>query len=428
MPFAASGTRRLWMRPRCPVPDALPLPIQPERCRHNSGSGAARPICAASDICARRPHRHHLARCHRLDQSGRLGQPARLVRAASIWPTSSRARTSLRPCLGFLAERTTYRARHRRDESLPAVVGAWPVAFDHSASGCCRLARCMIPSSPAASMRSITPATRTLGFSLVATPSGSRWRREGGAHQSIAQPLIGMAQDGLAAFEPAFRRRACGDPAPSPSTTCRKTATATPPNATGCVTRPAARSICGSPPVRIEQTKRTMTPELRQAIVDGAYWLREPGPNCRGGRRLHRGGRAGGDPGGRADGGGSPRRRPSRRYLGRPAQRRLDRAHCVRGSGSRSCAFAHRAAVRRPCPAIAASCRCWTAIPPRLPGWARSTGHRVRPLGVEHFGQTGSIPELYRHYGIDANAIVAAAQAIAPGRPIRHLSVLRSAH
>jgi pyruvate dehydrogenase E1 component len=51
-------------------------------------------------------------------------------------------------------------------------------------------------------------------------------------------------------------------------------------------------------------------------------------------------------------------------------------------------------------------------------------GHRVRPLGVEHFGQTGSIPELYRHYGIDANAIVAAAQAIVPGRPIRHLRAL----
>jgi pyruvate dehydrogenase E1 component len=51
-------------------------------------------------------------------------------------------------------------------------------------------------------------------------------------------------------------------------------------------------------------------------------------------------------------------------------------------------------------------------------------GHRTRPLGVEHFGQTGSIPELYRHYGIDANAIVAAAQAVAPGRPIRHLRAL----
>ena len=51
-------------------------------------------------------------------------------------------------------------------------------------------------------------------------------------------------------------------------------------------------------------------------------------------------------------------------------------------------------------------------------------GHRTRSLGVEHFGQTGSLADLYRHYGIDANAIVAAAQAIAPGRPIRHLKAL----
>jgi pyruvate dehydrogenase E1 component len=51
-------------------------------------------------------------------------------------------------------------------------------------------------------------------------------------------------------------------------------------------------------------------------------------------------------------------------------------------------------------------------------------GHRTRALGVEHFGQTGSLAELYRHYGIDTNAIVAAAQAIAPGRPIRHLKAL----
>ena len=30
----------------------------------------------------------------------------------------------------------------------------------------------------------------------------------------------------------------------------------------------------------VEQIKRPMTPVLRQSIVDGAYWLREPGPNC----------------------------------------------------------------------------------------------------------------------------------------------------
>ena len=41
-------------------------------------------------------------------------------------------------------------------------------------------------------------------FILVATPSGITLAPEGGAHQSIAEPLIGMAQDGLAGFEPAF--------------------------------------------------------------------------------------------------------------------------------------------------------------------------------------------------------------------------------
>jgi pyruvate dehydrogenase E1 component len=47
-------------------------------------------------------------------------------------------------------------------------------------------------------------------------------------------------------------------------------------------------------------------------------------------------------------------------------------------------------------------------------------GHRVRALGVEHFGQTGTIGDLYAHFGIDANAIIEAAEQIAPGRPARH--------
>ena len=51
-------------------------------------------------------------------------------------------------------------------------------------------------------------------------------------------------------------------------------------------------------------------------------------------------------------------------------------------------------------------------------------GHRTRALGVEHFGQTGTLADLYRHYGIDAQAIIAAAQSIAPGRPIRHLRAM----
>jgi pyruvate dehydrogenase E1 component len=41
-------------------------------------------------------------------------------------------------------------------------------------------------------------------FMLVATPSGLTLGPEGGAHQSITTPLIGMGQPGLTYFEPAF--------------------------------------------------------------------------------------------------------------------------------------------------------------------------------------------------------------------------------
>jgi pyruvate dehydrogenase E1 component len=62
---------------------------------------------------------------------------------------------------------------------------------------------------------------------------------------------------------------------------------------------------------------------------------------------------------------------------------------------------------------------------PATLAWLGSVaGHRTRSLGVEHFGQTGSILDLYRHFGIDAQGIIAAAQMIAPGRPIRHLRAL----
>jgi pyruvate dehydrogenase E1 component len=36
-------------------------------------------------------------------------------------------------------------------------------------------------------------------------------------------------------------------------------------------------------------------------------------------------------------------------------------------------------------------------------------GHRAHPLGVEKFGQSADIPDLYRVHGIDADAILDAA-------------------
>jgi pyruvate dehydrogenase E1 component len=46
-------------------------------------------------------------------------------------------------------------------------------------------------------------------------------------------------------------------------------------------------------------------------------------------------------------------------------------------------------------------------------------GHRVAGLGVEHFGQTGTVSDLYRHFGIDRNSILRVIQALVPGRPLR---------
>ena len=68
------------------------------------------------------------------------------------------------------------------------------------------------------------------------------------------------------------------------------------------------------------------------------------------------------------------------------------------------------------------NCRIVTVLDghPATLGWLGSVvGHRTRPLGVEHFGQTGTISDLYLHYGLDTNGIITGAETIAPGRPIR---------
>ena len=40
-------------------------------------------------------------------------------------------------------------------------------------------------------------------------------------------------------------------------------------------------------------------------------------------------------------------------------------------------------------------------------------GNTIVPLGIDRFGQSGDIPDLYRLYGLDADAIIdAAAQAL----------------
>src|SRR6201988_1562588 len=95
-------------------------------------------------------------------------------------------------------------------------------------------------------------------FMVAATPSGITLAPEGGAHQSIATPLIGMAQDGLASFEPAFVDELAVIMAFGFEHMQRD------PGEGGSVyLRLSTRSI--------EQAQRIMTPELKQGITDGAY-------------------------------------------------------------------------------------------------------------------------------------------------------------
>jgi pyruvate dehydrogenase E1 component len=58
------------------------------------------------------------------------------------------------------------------------------------------------------------------------------------------------------------------------------------------------------------------------------------------------------------------------------------------------------------------------AHPATLAWLGAVAGHRTRALGVEHFGQTGTVADLYRAYGIDTAGILAAVEALTPGRPI----------
>ncbi|MCF8476370.1 MAG: transketolase [Pseudolabrys sp.] len=259
-------------------------------------------------------------------------------------------------------------------------------------------------------------------FMVVATPSGITLAGEGGAHQSIAEPLIGMAQDGLASFEPAFIDELAeimrwsfaymqkdGKDETSERNWLRD-------ETGGSVylrlsTRP------------IEQIPRDMTPDLRGAIVDGGYWLRKPGPNAQVVVAY--------------TGAIAPEAiaavglmAEDRRDIGLLAVTSADRLNAGWSAAQRARerGLVHaRSHIERLLADVPPHCGIVSVVdghPATLAWLGAVDGHRTRALGVEHFGQTGSLAELYRHYGIDTNSIIAAAQAIAPGRPMRYLKAL----
>jgi pyruvate dehydrogenase E1 component len=259
-------------------------------------------------------------------------------------------------------------------------------------------------------------------FMLAATPSGVTLAPEGGAHQSIGTPLIGMAQDGLASFEPAFvdelsviMRWGFAHMQKSRSEADNDPLAAADAGGGSVYLRLSTRTVA--------QPDREMTPELETGIIDGAYWMRRPGPNAElvvvyagtlAPEAIEAVGLLSED----------------RRDVGLLAVTSADRLHAgwTTASRARERGLVHaRAPIERLLAEVPPHCALVTVLDghPATLGWLGSVaGHRTRALGVETFGQTGTIADLYRHYGIDAQGIMTAAAGIAPGRPIRHLRAL----
>jgi pyruvate dehydrogenase E1 component len=250
-------------------------------------------------------------------------------------------------------------------------------------------------------------------FIVVATPSGISLAPEGGAHQSIGTPLIGMAQDGLASFEPAYIDELVAIMG----------------WAFDYVQRDGKSSVWerdasgGSVYLRlstrpIEQHQRPMTNELREDIIKGGYWLRKPDPSTElaivymgalAPEAIEAAGLLSED----------------RRGAGVLAVTSADRlsagwhgAQRAREHGHRE-ARAHVEELLSALPRDANIITVCDAYPETLSWIGSVAGHRVRALGVEHFGQSGSLGELYGHYGLDVNAILTAAEGFS-GRPVRY--------
>ena len=253
-------------------------------------------------------------------------------------------------------------------------------------------------------------------FMIVGTPSGITLAPEGGAHQSIGSPLIGISQDGIAAFEPAFADELAvimewafdylqrdGSDDPDERTWLR--------DETG-----------GSVYLRlstnpIEQPGRRRDDSFKQGTIDGAYWLREPGPNCEvviayQGVVAPEAIKAAGIIG------------EFRRDIGVLAVTSADRLNAGWAAAQRARSKGltdAKSHIERLLENIPPHCSLVTAIDghPATLAWLGSvTGHRTVPLGVEHFGQTGTIGDLYRHYGIDAQGIVEKVQGLTIGKPV----------
>ena len=248
-------------------------------------------------------------------------------------------------------------------------------------------------------------------FMIAGTPAGVTLAPEGGAHQSIGTPLIGMSQPGLATFEPAYADELAAIMAWSFDYMQRDgqrdgegtTAQDTDASGGSVYLRLSTRTI--------DQPKRDMTPELSAGIISGAYWVRRPTASTQ--TVIAYAGTV------------APEARDAMRQLDSAggdcallAVTSYDRLHAGWNAAARARrngntrAISHIENLLAP---LSRDCALVTVLDghPATLAWLGSVqGNRVAALGVEEFGQTGTIADVYRTHGLDAGAIVSAAHAM----------------
>ena len=229
-------------------------------------------------------------------------------------------------------------------------------------------------------------------FLLVATPAGLTLGPEGGAHQSINSPLIGIGQPGLTYFEPAFA------------------------DEVALMMRWAFAHMQaedgGSTYLRL--TTRAI-PQLERIddgwqadALKGGYWLKPPAPGAEAAIAY-----AGAIvPEVLAAFAALQDDIPGLGVLAVTSPDLLHRgwseARSARGTG-KTIALSH---VETLLGALAPGAGLITIIdgsPSALSWLGGVRGMRTSPLGIDRFGQTGDLPDLYRTYRLDAEAIVDAA-------------------
>ncbi|HYD36550.1 MAG TPA: transketolase, partial [Allosphingosinicella sp.] len=229
-------------------------------------------------------------------------------------------------------------------------------------------------------------------FLLVATPSGLTLGPEGGAHQSINPPLIALGQPGLRHYEPAFADELALFME----------------EAFRLIQAPDGESVYLRLTTRtIRQAERT-DEAWKAGALAGGYWLRPPAAGAEA-ALVYCGALA---PEALAAWEALKDDLPGLGLLAVTSPDLLHRGWSERRRGRWSGEGAAPSHVERLLAPLSPGAGLVTLLdgaPASLSWLGGVLGHRVSPLGVERFGQTGSLPDLYREYRLDADSLVEAA-------------------